>query len=360
VSGRLAARLAGTAASRALKKLVVSAPAPASDGEIERARPLIEQSPWTYPNLLFRRDMAVLFSERGNALVMFGHMHRTWVAMGDAIGPPDEAEEVTRRFCGLCREARSRPAFFEVSGAQQPLYRELGLTLIKLGEEARVPLAQFDLASARYAALRQACARVRRRRCRFEIVPRRDVPALLPQLLRVSQGWLERKATHEKGFSNASFDARYLACFDVALVRSPDGVLAFANLWQSGGREELSVDLMRHLPEAPNGSMDFLFSEVMRWGRAQGFRWFNFGVAPLSGLDGGKEGSLWDRIGTLLYRHGEHFYNFQGLRSYKDKFRPVWTPRYLASPGGAALPVALFDVAALIAGGVRAIVSKRV
>ena len=51
--------------------------------------------------------------------------------------------------------------------------------------------------------------------------------------------------------------------------------------------------------------------------------------------------------------------HFQGLRHYKEKFGPVWTPRYLASPGGLALPVALLDVTALVAGGVRAIVSKR-
>jgi lysylphosphatidylglycerol synthetase-like protein (DUF2156 family) len=38
----------------------------------------------------------------------------------------------------------------------------------------------------------------------------------------------------------------------------------------------------------------------------------------------------------LLFRHGEHFYNFQGLRAFKDKFDPIWEPRYLASLGGLA------------------------
>jgi phosphatidylglycerol lysyltransferase len=57
-----------------------------------------------------------------------------------------------------------------------------------------------------------------------------------------------------------------------------------------------------------------------------------------------------------VYRHGEHFYNFQGLRQYKEKFDPVWTPRYLASPGGLALPAVLVDVAALMAGGLFGIV----
>ena len=44
------------------------------------------------------------------------------------------------------------------------------------------------------------------------------------------------------------------------------------------------------------------------------------------------------RAGALVFRYGEHFYNFEGLRRYKDKFGPVWTPRYLACPGGMALP----------------------
>jgi phosphatidylglycerol lysyltransferase len=47
-----------------------------------------------------------------------------------------------------------------------------------------------------------------------------------------------------------------------------------------------------------------------------------------------------------------------GLRSFKDKFDPIWEPRYLAAPGGFALPRVLTDVAALISGGVTGIVVK--
>jgi len=67
---------------------------------------------------------------------------------------------------------------------------------------------------------------------------------------------------------------------------------------------------------------------------------------------------LWQRFGNFVYRHGEHFYNFSGLRRYKQKFDPVWTPLYLASPGGIALPAILIDVTALIAGGLTGIVLK--
>jgi len=236
---------------------------------------------------------------------------------------------------------------------------QTGLGLTPLGEQARVDLTRFSLDGAAHADLRQSRARLQRHGCRFEIVPRDSVAGLVPELARVSEAWLARKATHEKGFSNASFDARYLEQFPVAVVRGNDGIVAFANLWQGAGQGELSVDLMRHLPSAPSGSMDYLFSELMLWGRAQGFRWFDFGMAPLSGLEARHDAPLWARVGTLLYRHGEHFYNFEGLRRFKAKFGPQWRPLYLASPGGVALPAILVDVATLVAGSLLGIVSKR-
>ena len=32
--------------------------------------------------------------------------------------------------------------------------------------------------------------------------------------------------------------------------------------------------------------MEYLFTELMLWGKQQGYRWFNLGMAPLSGLEG--------------------------------------------------------------------------
>jgi phosphatidylglycerol lysyltransferase len=78
----------------------------------------------------------------------------------------------------------------------------------------------------------------------------------------------------------------------------------------------------------------------------------NMGMAPMSGLDPHALAPRWHRLGRLLYRHGEHFYNFQGLRQYKEKFDPIWEPRYLATPAGLALPRVLTNIASLISGGI--------
>ena len=67
-------------------------------------------------------------------------------------------------------------------------------------------------------------------------------------------------------------------------------------------------------------------------GRAQGYRWLNLGMAPLAGLEQHPLAPAWHRVGNFVFRYGEHFYNFDGLRRYKAKFsgsgsRSTWPRR---------------------------------
>jgi phosphatidylglycerol lysyltransferase len=104
--------------------------------------------------------------------------------------------------------------------------------------------------------------------------------------------------------------------------------------------------------------MDYMFVRLMLWGAEQGWRSFNLGMAPLSGLGDRELAPPWARLGGFIFRHGEHFYNFQGLRAYKEKFCPVWRPMYLAAPGGLALPRGLANIASLASRGLKGVVAK--
>jgi phosphatidylglycerol lysyltransferase len=184
------------------------------------------------------------------------------------------------------------------------------------------------------------------------------VPELLPDLQKISDSWLKEKNSREKGFSLGFFNNDYLMNFPVAVVRVQNEIVAFANLWTGAERHELSIDLMRYNRQAPDGIMEFLFINLMLWGQEQGYQFFSLGMAPLSGLENRPFAPLWNRIGAIIFRQGDHFYNFEGLRHYKEKFAPIWEPRYLACPGGLALPRILTNTTTLISGGIKGVLGK--
>ena len=223
---------------------------------------------------------------------------------------------------------------------------------------AFVPLQTFSLEGSSRKGLRHTYNKASKEGMAFRIASTEEVPALLSQLKQISDSWLAEKNTREKGFSLGAFDEIYLAHFPVALLEREGKILAFANLWTTGTKTELSIDLMRHLPEAPRSVMEYLFICLMLWGKEQGYQRFSLGMAPFSGLEAHVLAPLWAKLGAFLFRHGEHFYNFRGLREYKDKFDPVWEPKYLAGPRGLALPAILANTASLISGGLKGVISK--
>jgi phosphatidylglycerol lysyltransferase len=187
---------------------------------------------------------------------------------------------------------------------------------------------------------------------------RRNLPAIVPELRAVSDAWLAAQNTAEKRFSLGFFDERYLSQFDCAVVRKLGAIVAFGNIWRAGSGTEMSIDLMRYSDKAPKSAIDFLLIETMLWSRQHACKWFNLGMAPLSGLEEHALAPAWHKVGRMVQRYGEMFYPFEGLRKYKEKFLPVWRPRYLAAPGGIAMAGALLDVTSLISGGVGKVLKK--
>ena len=305
------------------------------------------QNPAIPAQLALLGDKMFLFNEPQTAFLMFAIQGRSWVALGDPVGPPEAAPGLILRLREMADSYDDWAVFYQVDGEHLSWYADVGLSALKIGEEARVPLAQFSLEGGPRKPLRKTHNRFARLNARFEIVPPSGVASLLPELKTVSDAWLTAKSRREKRFSAGWFSPEYLRRFPAALIRHQGRIVAFANVL-GAGNEELSIDLMRYLPDVPEDVMEQLFIELMLWGKEEGYQWFNLGMAPLSGLDSHPLAPTWNRVGALIFRLGEEFYNFQGLRRFKEQFDPVWRPKYLTSHRGLALPVILTNIAALI------------
>ena len=320
---------------------------------------IVSRSPDAHGCLALIGDKRFLRSGSGRSFIMYGVEGRAWISMGDPVGDPEEFAELVWRFRDRARQYDGWPAFYQATPAYLPLYIDAGLTLVKLGEEAIVITEGMSLDGGARAGLRKAVRRQEREGASFRVLLPEEVPAHLPRLREISDQWLLAKNAREKRFSLGSFSDEYLSRSPVGVVSVEGQIVAFTNILLAAPGTEFTADLMRYdTAAAPDGVMLYLLTQVMLWGGTQGYRRFSLGMAPLSGLEAGPTSTLWSRVGSAVFRHGEHFYNFQGLRAFKEKWDPEWEPRYLACPGGAAVPRVLTRTALLVSGGVGGLIGR--
>ena len=234
-------------------------------------------------------------------------------------------------------------------------YLDIGLKLFKIGEEAVVNLREFTLEGPSQRKLRYTYNRGIKSGTVFEVV---NFEEIKDKLKEISDSWLKSKNGVEKEFSLGKFDEEYLKNFKVAVLKNNGEITAFANLWETHNKEELSIDLMRYDEKALIDSMEFLFINIMLWGKEEGYKKFNLGMAPLSGLECRGNTSLWNKLGSFVFKNGGNFYNFLGLKNFKNKFNPEWRPKYIALSGNFGLPSTLNDIAVLVSGGIKGVIKK--
>ena len=121
----------------ALQRLMRPAPAKpdAPDAaSLDRAAEIVRASHDVQANLALLGDKSLLFSDAGNAFVMYGVSGKSFVALGDPVGAPRERQELGWRFRELADRHGAATVFYEVRMHNLPLYLDLGLSLLKLGE----------------------------------------------------------------------------------------------------------------------------------------------------------------------------------------------------------------------------------
>lgn len=331
-----------------------------TDPDFDRVRAILAKAQAAEPssNLALLGDKRFLFSASGESFLMFGVRRRSWIAMGPPIGRHDERMELFWRFRELADAHAARAGFYALGPDDLPDTVDLGLAIQKTGESAAVPLEAFSLAGRRREVLRRNWRKAGEGGASFEVLPAGAAMTVMAELRVISDSWLAHHAGGEKKFSMGGFEPRYVAEFPIALVRSEGRIVAFATLWTTAHKASFSMDLMRYSDEAPKNIMDYLFVELLQWGKAQGYTAFEFGMAPLAGLEDRPLAPIMSRVGRLLYERGEGIYNFQGVRRYKDKYDPVWQPRYIAAPRRWAIPFLLADIGLLSSGGMSGLTKR--
>ncbi len=282
-----------------------------------------------YFNLL--DDKSWIFAPDGQAFVGYKVVGTTAVALGGPVGAPSSRSAAAREFVEHASLNGWTPVFHQVTEPEARELSRLGLHPLKVGEEAIIDLESWTLEGRGRKSIRSSVRRVQRAGYRVVELSTPLDDDMLEELREVSDDWLVAGGHRERTFTLGRFDPEYLRRTPVMAVVVDAGtvsgrIVAFANVLPSYQSGDGNFDMMRRRSDAPNGAMELLFVGLIERFRSQGLDGMNLGLAPLSGLDGDAPS---DRALRLIHEHGRRSFNFEGLRTFKDKWSPRWEPRFI-------------------------------
>jgi len=281
----------------------------------------------------------------GDACVAFTPVPGAWICCGSPLAPPERQREVLQRFVHYAHRQGKRLHFFGVEE------KHTGLHSMTIGLQAEWTPSQWTASLQRKRSLREQLRRARAKGVHAEEISWANLSHnsfLRTNIESMLGAWQKHKAmppmhfmVHLHPWEHAQ-TKRYFVAQQWPTHHKPR-VVAFLVATFLPARQTWFVEHVLRSPEAPNGSVELLFSCAMRQAHEEQASTLTMGLAPLSG----PSSPLLQHIAQKTRR----LYDFEGLYAFKAKLQPQrWRPIYLASSTpGTFLPI--YDTLRAFAGG---------
>lgn len=281
-------------------------------------------------HLIFLNDKYVYINKKKDILIQYEVYGDKLFVLGNPVGNKSNLFKEIEEFCDFADAYGYTPVFYQVDEEMISYLHSNGYDFMKIGEEAKVLVDEFKVVGNKMKSLKTSRSKVTKEGYTFEIVNPPFSKEFFRDIKEVSDQWLDGRK--EKGFSVGFFDEDYLSKAPIAILRDKEGqIKAFANfMYMYDNDESFSVDLMRFSKDTPRGVMDFMFINLIEYGKEHGYKIFNMGVAPLSNVGVSKYAFWNEKLALQFYEYGQSIYSFKGLRRFKEKFCHKWDYKYIA------------------------------
>jgi len=275
-------------------------------------------------------DKNFFFSKNKKTVIAYGLYKGVALCLGDPVGPKENLQKCLTEFKQYCKYHDLKIAFFQTRATYLDIYRQFKFKEIKIGDEAIVNIKNFNLEGRTHKNLRNTINKISKKNYITEFIAPPLNKKLFNQIKVVSDSWLSLPAKKEYKFTLGSFEYNYLKNTPIFVLRnSQHQIIAFTNLINSYRKKQLVIDLMRHMDNAPNGVMDYLFVKLFFYLKKQGYHSVSLGLAPMSGFNLDEKPKKIEKIAHLISTKINFIFNFRGLKKYKAKFADIWEPHYL-------------------------------
>lgn len=306
--------------------------------ELEACRIIEQYARTSLDALKLWPPKSYFFSRSGRSVIAYAVANNVAISLGDPVGPETEIEATTQRFLKLCKTKGWSVAFYRTSMDFLPIYQNLRLQKMKIGDDAIVEVSEFSLEGRSKRDIRSKARHCHQLGIEVVEYPPPLSPHVLAQLNVIEEQWLKAPGRRERTFAVGHFDKDYLRFTPVlAVVDRNRKILAFINVISIDGNE-IAGDLMRRGSDVPNGIMDYLLLSLIQYACDHGYRRVSLGLAPMTGFKMGERTTFEERAINGILQKFNFMFHFRSLYRFKAKFATSWEPRYLVYKNLLRLP----------------------
>ena len=286
-----------------------------------------------------RRDQHYLFGPDRLAFLGYRVEAGVMLVSGDPVGPDDAIPGLLRELSVFAETRGLRIAALGVGERLRPLWDQLGLHSLYLGDEAVVETQTFSLEGRPIRKVRQSVTRLEKQGYRATLHELAELSTGdLAELEEVSCRW--RGGESERGFAMSLDALRHDEHGDSIVVLGRDAhgqIRGFLHFAPSYGRPAVSLSLMRRDPDTPNGLMEFLVARGLEQLRERGIEEVSLNFAAFARFIHNPRGLVQRLLGRGLLL-ADAFFQIERLYRFNAKFFPRWEPRYLLYERALGLP----------------------
>jgi lysyl-tRNA synthetase, class II len=309
--------------------------APHTESDWARARRLVQlYGSDTLAYFALRDDKSFFFGSDGEAFVAYTYLAGFALASGDPIGAPESVDRVLDEFLDFCQDRSWRVAFLAARQAEMPRYTARGLHGFYLGDEAIIECDAFSLDGPGMKSVRAAVRRVDRH-YRFKVIRESEASdSLVRALNAISRQW--RGKAPERGFTMSlsqdieghGSNPEFLLCVALDEQDRPGGFLRIVPAY--GEDFGYTLDLMRHLPDAPNGMTEYLIAETSLALGQEGIVRLSMNFAMWGKLyEQDVHYTFTEKLAKRAIDVLNPFFQIKSLHDFNAKFSPLWLSRVL-------------------------------
>ncbi|WP_066521557.1 bifunctional lysylphosphatidylglycerol flippase/synthetase MprF [Curtobacterium ammoniigenes] len=281
------------------------------------------------------------FSDDGRAAIAYRRTGHVAVTLGGPFGYPEARSAAWEGFARFCDDIGWTAVFYSVAPSDVAALRDRGWSIVPVAEDAVIDPTDWTMSGKRKQDVRTSVNRAQRagitaqRRRWTELTA-----AEIRQIESISEEWVATRDLPEMGFTLGGIDEMHDPEVETLFAADADGRILAVTSWLPSFRDGRligwTLDVMRRLPDAPNGVMEFLVARAVEDARERSLEFIGLSAAPLAGVEAGAGGvnAALDIVGNVL----EPVYGFRSLLRFKAKFGPEFRPLVMALPDPVALP----------------------